>query len=66
MLFVDVNKSKLVLCMTGRQMGDGGIAPLIVGRVWIFGGKVLFCFWCGSRLTENVRIICNYESLLSV
>jgi hypothetical protein len=41
MVFTDI-KSKLVLCMTGRQMEDGITAPLIVSRVWTFWRKEKF------------------------
>jgi hypothetical protein len=50
MVSIDVNKSKLVLCMPGRQMGDGGIAPLIVGRVWIVWRKEKFLFLQGKLI----------------
>jgi hypothetical protein len=41
MVFIDI-KSKLVLCMPGRQMEDGVNAPLIVSRVWTSGEKRSF------------------------
>jgi hypothetical protein len=64
MVFIAVNKSELVLCMPGRRIGDGGIAPLVVGRVWTFWRKEKFLFLQGKQIVlvavKHNNIIFSY------
>jgi hypothetical protein len=56
MVFVEVNESEFVLCMTGRHMGDGNITLIIVGSVWTFWIKEKFLFFLDGKQIVLVAV----------